>query len=209
MADVLNTSIRTDLGKKDSRRLRKTGAVPAELYGHGQENVHLSVVAKELRHALKHGAHMLELQGAISETALVREVQWDALGLNIVHVDLFRVSKEEKVEVSVAIELRGVAVGVKSGGVVKQVTYELTIDCPAGAIPDRLIVKIADLELDHSITAANVELPPGATLVSDEAQVIVSCSMPMVDVEKTDELGAAGVEPELIRKEKADADEDK
>ena len=103
MADVLNTSLRENLGKRESRRLRAKGEIPAELYGHGQPNTHLSLSATQVRAAVQHGAHLIELQGAVSESALIKEVQWDAFGYEVVHLDLTRGSAEETVEVTLHV----------------------------------------------------------------------------------------------------------
>ena len=121
MAESLNTTNRDLLGKRDSRRLRVGGMIPAELYGHGQANVHLSIPRTEIQSAVRHGAHLVELKGAVTESALIRNVQWDPFGTDVIHIDLARVSAEEQVEVTLAVELRGTAAGLKEGGIVQHV----------------------------------------------------------------------------------------
>lgn len=197
MADVLNTALRESLGKRETRRLRRSGSIPAELYGHGERNVHLSIPLAEVQTALRHGAHLVELKGAVAESALIRQVQWDAFGTDLLHVDLTRVSAEEQVEVTVKVELRGTAAGSKEGGAVQHVLHDVRILCPAALIPDKLEARISQLKIDDHFTAGQLELPAGATLLTSPEQIIASCNPPAV------EAGAEAVptevnEPELI-----------
>lgn len=200
MADVLNTTLRQVFGRQETKRLRHRGDVPAELYGHGQPNTHLVLPANEVRAAVRHGAHLVELKGAVNESALIKEVQWDPFGSEVLHIDLTRVSAEETVEVTLHVELRGTAPGTKSGGILQHVLHDVKIMCPAGLIPDKLELKIGGLQVDSHITAGELELPKGASLITDPDQVVVLCSQPVTE----EEAGAPGetAEPELIRKGK-------
>lgn len=207
MADVLNTSLRENMGKRESRRLRAKGEIPAELYGHGQPNTHLSLAAVEVRAAVKHGAHLIELKGAVSESALIKEVQWDAFGHEVLHIDLARVSAEETVEVTLHVEIRGTAPGTKSGGVLQHVLHDVKIMCPAGLIPDKLEAKVGALEVGGHLTAGELELPKGASLITPADQVIVHCVVPQAQDELAAEATGEAIEPELIRKPK-ESDED-
>ena len=197
MAEQINVSLRNELGTRQCRRLRLSGHVPAILYGHGEANMNLSVPVVEVQTALRRGSQMLEMQGAVSETALIRDIQWDAFGLEVLHVDLTRVSAEEAVEVTVSVELRGEAPGMKEGGVVDFHTHQIQISCPAGSIPEKLVASINGLHLGQSITAANLDLPAGASLVSPAETIIANCIEPVGDDDE--EVGALdGVEPEVI-----------
>jgi large subunit ribosomal protein L25 len=205
MADVVNTNHRGEqqVGTRACRRMRKAGFVPAVLYGHKEAVVHLIVKPSEVLSAVKAGHKMVDLKGEVNENALVKKVQWDALGMDIVHVDFERVSLTEMVETTVTVELRGEAAGVKAGGVLHFVTHELEIECPAGSIPEKILVNVKDLQLDGEIFARDVPLPEGVKLAGHEDDVIVSCAKP-VEVEEEAAAAAApgAAEPELIRKEK-------
>jgi len=205
MADVLNVSIREALGTSNTRRLRKTGQVPAVLYGHGKECVNLTIPAIEVETAIRHGIKVIEIVGAASDSVLINEIQWDPLGSEILHVDLTRVSADEAVLVTIIVELRGEAPGIKQGGVVDHQLHEIDIECPAGEIPDRLSVNINKLELSDSITAGDVEIPASATLITPEDQILVLCAEPTEII--TDEEGADSQEPEIIGR-KAEGEED-
>lgn len=204
MADTLNTTNRDLLGKRDSRRLRVGGMIPAELYGHGQANVHLSIPRTEVVMAVRHGAHLVELKGAVNESALIRNVQWDPFGADVIHIDLTRVSAEEAVEVTLSVELRGTAAGTKEGGVVQHVLHDVKILCPAALIPDKLEVRVSNLKVGQQFTAGEIELPAGASLLTSPEQIIAQCVMPITEAD-TEAVPTEAAEPELIgRKAKED-----
>ena len=210
MAETLEVQIREHLGTQNTRRLRAAGAVPAVLYGHGQPNVCLSLSAEALEAAIRHGSRLVNLTGALTERAFVRELQWDTFGLHLVHVDLTRVSEHEMVEVTVAVELRGEAPGVREGGVIQHLIHQLDIECEVGLIPDKLYVNINHLKLGDMITVGQVPVPAGAKVFVEADEVVVQCVMP---TEETDEAAAgegAAAEPELIgrKKEEEGAEEE-
>ena len=180
------------------KRLRQTGQIPAVLYGHGKDGVMLAVSERDLSKAIDHGSHIVDLKGGANESALIKDVQWDAFGVKVLHLDLTRVDANEAVEVTLPIELKGDAAGTRQGGTLNFHQHQLTILCPANVLPDKLEVKIADLEVDQSISASDVELPPGAELAEDGNTPIVSCSVVVEAVEEEAEGGAA--EPEVIGK---------
>jgi large subunit ribosomal protein L25 len=202
MSEVLNVTRREQLGTAHNRRLRRTGKVPAILYGHGEQNVSLAVSGAELLQAVRHGGKLVNLQGDVSESALIRAVQWDTFGKEVIHVDLMRVSETETVETTVAVELKGSAVGLNEGGIIQFILHELDIECPAAKIPERILVNVNDLHLGKAIHAGEVALPEGAKLLSDESLVVVQCLAPHDEAEEA--APGAVAEPELIRKEKAD-----
>lgn len=207
MSEVLKVERRATLGKRNARRLRNAGMVPVVLYGHGEQNLSLSAAADQVKAVIRHGARVVDLTGAVSEKAFIRELQWDVYGLEVLHVDFTRVSADEKVEVALAVELRGEAPGVKDGGVVTQLVHELHAECLVTAIPDKLHLSINELKLGDELTAAEIELPPGVTLLSDLDTVIVTCAEPKAEAEE--EAPTEGAEPEVIgRKAEEEAEEE-
>ena len=102
MAESLKTELRASRGKRNAKRMRIAGSVPAVLYGHGMENLSLSVAAEELQAVLRHGARVVTLTGAVDEQAFVRDMQWNTWGTRVLHVDFTRISEHEKVEVTEA-----------------------------------------------------------------------------------------------------------
>jgi large subunit ribosomal protein L25 len=206
MADVLNVEVRTADGKRVARRLRRNGAVPAILYGHGESNVSLSVKAEQISAAIRHGSRVVELQGAANEKAFIRDLQWDVYGVDILHVDFARVSEHERISVEVKVGLRGEAPGIKDGGVVEHLVHEVEIECEALSIPEKLYLSVNELKVGDSLAVSAIHLPPGVTLLSDPDQIAVHCVIP-VEAEEA-EPGEGGAEPEVIGRKAEEADEE-
>ncbi len=116
MSETIEVKKRDLVGKRAVKKLRSQGLVPAILYGHGEENVNLCVRKEALGLVIRHGSKILSLTGDINDTALLREVQWDTFGTEILHIDLNRVSQSETVEVTLSVELHGEAPGLSEGG---------------------------------------------------------------------------------------------
>ncbi len=208
MPEELKVELRQPHGKLQNRRLRAAGIIPAVLYGHGKECVALSVDGGALRDLVRHGSRLVNLTGAVSESALIRELQWDTWGTRILHVDFNRISLHEKVEVEVEIGLRGEAPGVRDGGVVQQLIHQATLDCPAGSIPDRLWVNINHLGLEGEIRLGELELPEGASLLGDADAVVVQCVVP-TEAPEEEAADRGPAEPEVIgaKKEAEESEE--
>lgn len=206
MAEKLNVAARNSLGTSSTRRLRNAGHVPAELYGHGAENVHLTIPAEEINSAIRHGSKLVELTGVVNESALIRSVQWDAFGVDVLHLDLTRVKAGQRVPITVAIVLRGEAPGLRAGGVVDHVLHQVEVECPVIAIPDKLEINTNSLELGQSITLDQVELPEGTVLLVPGEQIVVQCVEAPVDEEEGVAASGDAAEPEVIGR-KADDEE--
>lgn len=205
MSETLEVESRELRGKRNNRRLRASGKIPATLYGHGKDPVSLAVPAERFDAMVRHGSRMVTLSGAVDESAFVRECQWDTWGNHVIHVDFTRISAHEKVQVQVTIELRGEAPGVKEGGVIKQLIHELDVECEAGNIPEKLTVSVNDLALNGSITVAQLELPEGAMALVDAGTDIVQCAEVVEQAEEEDAMGE--VEPEVIGRKKDDGED--
>jgi large subunit ribosomal protein L25 len=209
MAEMLQVESRKNQGKRNSKRLRLSGKIPAVVYGHGEASVSVAVASEAMAAAVRHGSRVVQLQGAVSDSALIRELQYDAFGSEILHVDFARVSADERVEVKVRLEIKGQAAGAKEGGIVEHLIHEVEIECPVSAIPDKLVVNVSDLKLDGEIMVNQVLLPEGVKMLSDGDQVAVHCIKPKEEGEEgAAAVAGEGAEPELIRKEKPADDEE-
>ena len=215
MAEVFEVTRRDAFGSQNTRRLRRDGQIPAILYGHGKENVPLAVPSGQVQNAIRQSAKLIDLQGDVKETALIREVQWDALGDNIIHLDLTRVSATETVTVNVALETRGTAAGINSGGVIKTLVHTVEIECRADSIPEKLVLNINQLELNESLTVADLEIPDGMNVSLPSDSLLVQCVEPTIELEPEEEGDPEAVEdtsgagePEVIgRKEEGEEEE--
>ena len=197
MAEVLDVEKREQVGSSATERLRRSGRVPAVLYGHGENNEHLSVPAAQVKTLLRPHSKTVELAGDVKETALVSQIQWDPLGIEVLHLDLIRVNLKELVRVTVAIHRHGDAEGLRQGGLMIDNVHEVEIECFAGQIPENLSLNVTDLELGGQKTAADLELPEGVSLVTPAETVVAHVEQPKGASEETSEALA---EPEVIAK---------
>ena len=199
MAGLFQSELRDLTGSANARRLRRSGHVPVILYGHGKENVSLSLVSKQVQAAIEKREKLIKLEGAVTENALVKAVQWDALGTEVIHLDLTRVDENETVEVTVVIVVKGTAPGLAAGGRVNRTIRRTQITCPVMKIPSEIELNLSTLELNGSLTLADIELPEGTQLVSAPETVVATCTEIIVDEEPTaDEATGDAAEPELI-----------
>jgi large subunit ribosomal protein L25 len=198
MPEVLEVKKRDQLGTLSAKKLRRSGHVPAVLYGHGEANEHLAVPDKQVKSLIRHHVKTVELTGDVKDTALVRNIQWDALGIDVLHLDLIRVNLKEKVEVIVPIHTVGDAVGVREGGILIENMHQVQVRCLAGAIPDHLNININNLALGGHLTAGDLMLPEGVELVTPAESVVIHVEGARGDIEEAGH--GVGVEPEVIAK---------
>ena len=158
--------------------MRKAGKIPAVLYGHGQEAVNLSIESKVVNKTVHAGQYVVALTGAVSETAVIKEVQWNAFGTEVLHLDFARVDANEAIEVTLPLVLKGDAPGVGLGGMVVQLMHEIKITCPANAVPESLVLNIENLQLGEVIPASEIPLPDAASLAIESNDGVVSCNEP-------------------------------
>ncbi|MBL8796449.1 MAG: 50S ribosomal protein L25 [Planctomycetia bacterium] len=206
---TLTTEPREAGGSRVARRLRRQDPprIPAVVYGHKEAVLNLSLLEEELVKALRHGARVIELKvGGKDEQTLIQEVQYDHLGLEILHVDFRRVSKDEKVVVTVRLELKGLAPGVTAGGVLDQPIHALHVECLALSLPDSIRVNINELQIGSVIHVKDLTLPPGVKAMDDADAVVVQVKAPEAEPTPGAEVpGAAGaVEPEVITRRAAE-----
>jgi large subunit ribosomal protein L25 len=164
---------RTEFGKGGARRTRRSGRIPAVLYGHGTDPRHVSLPTREFEHALRtDGANVLlslQLDGG-SELALPKSIQRNPVRGVIEHVDLILVRRGEKITVDVPVTLVG---EVPSGGLVDHQMTTLSVLAEATHIPSGFEVSIEGLEIGDSVAAGKVSLPDGTDLAGDPEQVVV------------------------------------
>lgn len=198
MAEVLEVKKREGTGSKASRLLRREGRVPAVLYGHGQDNEHLSVPAKQVEALIRHHSKTVELAGEVKDTALVSDVQWDPLGIEVLHLDLIRVNLKEKVEVTVPIQVVGEAAGTRQGGMLIENLHEVDVRCSAGSIPESVRLNVENLDLGGHLLASDLELPEGVELVTAGDSTVAHIEAGKAEVEMAS--GDVAAEPEVISK---------
>jgi large subunit ribosomal protein L25 len=201
MADsvTLATQKRTERGTHAARRMRKAGQIPAVLYGHKEEAVSLVVSGDEVLSAVRHGVRVVDLQtdGGAPEKVLIRDVQWDHLGKELLHVDFTRVAADERIHVTVPIELKGVAPGALGAGVLDQPLHALEVECLALQVPDSIRVNISELQIGQAIHVRELHLPEGVKALADPDAVVVHVTAKQAEPEPT-AAPAGAAEPEVI-----------
>ncbi|MEV7886102.1 50S ribosomal protein L25/general stress protein Ctc [Streptomyces sp. NPDC002817] len=173
MADVkLAAETRTEFGKGAARRIRRASKVPAVVYGHGAEPVHITLPGHELQLALRTPNVLLtlDIEGK-TQLAIPKAVQRDAIKGFLEHVDLLLVKRGEKVNVEVYVHTEGeLAPGAY---LLEHVLSTLNVEAEATHIPESVTVSIAGLEAGASILAKDIPLPEGTTLATDEDAVVL------------------------------------
>jgi large subunit ribosomal protein L25 len=188
--------------------------VPGVLYGHKEATVVVSLSKDDLSRAIRYGVRVVDVQAeGKTQKALIKEVQWDHLGVEILHVDFARVAADERIEVNVRVELRGTAAGIATGGVIDQPIHLLAVECLAIAVPDSIRVNVSALQLGEAIHVKELVLPEGVKALSDPDAVVVQVIAKLVE-EEAPAAPAEGVaaaeqaEPEVIRRERPAEEEE-
>jgi large subunit ribosomal protein L25 len=198
---------REALGTRANRRLREAGLLPGVIYGHKEAVVPVTLPRKEVVEHLRHGAHLFDLSlDGKSEKVLVKEVQFDHLGMEVIHVDFARVSLDEKVKVTIPVELKGTPKGEAEGGVLQQIINELEVECLVTEIPDAIRFNVSDMALDDVLHIKDLKLPGGVKALQDEDLIVATVKEIKEEVASAaTEEGAA--EPELIGRKPAEGEE--
>jgi large subunit ribosomal protein L25 len=196
----LQAEARTEFGKGAARRIRRADKVPAVLYGHGTDPVHITLPGHDTMMALKHGGAnallSIELDGA-SQLALPKQVQKDPLKGFLEHLDLILVKRGEKVTVDVPIHVTGEAA---PDTMVNTENNSISLEAEATHIPDSIEVSVEGAQAGTQILAKDLVLPPGSSLQVDEDTLIVN-----VTVAREIELEEEPAEGEAVEGEAAEA----
>lgn len=209
-AVTITATPREGRGRKASARLRAAGMLPAIIYGHKEDPEAVSVPAHDIELALAHGAHLVnvELNGKKSQY-LLKDVQYDHLGAKPIHLDLARVSLDERVHVKVPVELKGTPKGVHEGGVLDQVIIDLDVECLVTQIPDVVRLIVSDLQVGQALHINDLQLPAGVEALGNPDDVV--CVVRVLAAAAAEAEAAAeeqaAAEPELISRGKEEGGE--
>jgi len=189
----LTAAVRTKTGKGASRQARRDGLVPVVLYGHGTDPQHLEIGAREfaavLRNSGTNAVLTLDIAGK-EQLALTKQIVIHPIRRNIQHADLIVVKRGEKVTVDVNVVVEGDAAG---GTLVTQDANTIQIEAEALSIPEQLTLSVEGIEAGTQITAGEIELPAGVTLVTDAETLVVNVvAAPTAEDLDADGAGAEG-----------------
>jgi large subunit ribosomal protein L25 len=165
---------RSEFGKGGARRTRRAGKIPAVIYGHGADPRHVALPAREFTAAIRHnGVNVLltlDIEGG-EQLVIPKAIQRHAIKGTYDHVDLLAVRKGEKVTIDIPVVIVG---DVKPGGQLAQDANTISVEADATQLPSEIEVDIADLEVGAKITAADLVLPAGTSLITDPETLIVA-----------------------------------
>jgi large subunit ribosomal protein L25 len=201
MSEKIKAETRTEFGKGAARRIRRENKVPAVVYGHGNDPIHLTLPGHDTMMALKHGGANALLEIDIdgkTQLALTKQVQIDPIKRHLEHVDFVAVVRGEKVTVEVPVHLNGEA--ARETLVVTDTT-EIQLEAEATHIPEHIEVSIEGLPAGTQILASDLTLPPGSTLLLDPDTLIVNITEQVSEAALEAELEGAEAEAGIEREE--------
>jgi large subunit ribosomal protein L25 len=200
---TISATPRSELGSRANKRLRGTGKLPGVIYGHKEAVISVTLPKKELVNYIDKGAHLFDLSlDGKSEKVLIKDVQYDHLGIEVLHVDFARVSLDEKVKVTVPLELKGTPKGESEGGVLQQIITEIELECLVTDIPDAIRHNVSEMGMDSVLHIRELTLPANMRVMQD-AELIVATVKEVQEL-VTPAAEAGGAEPEVITKGKAE-----
>ncbi|MDG9687039.1 50S ribosomal protein L25/general stress protein Ctc [Streptomyces sp. DH18] len=194
MAEIkLATEVRTEFGKGAARRVRRANRVPAVVYGHGAEPVHVTLPGHELQLALRTANVLIGLEIDGKDALVIpKAVQRHPLRSTIEHVDLLTVKRGEKVEVEIAVHAEGdLAPGAN---LLEFVLNTLLVEAEATHIPESVTVSVAGLDAGDSIQAKDIALPKGSVLAGDEDAIVIQVVAAQAEEPAAGEAGEAAAE---------------
>ncbi|MCK5117701.1 MAG: 50S ribosomal protein L25 [Candidatus Aegiribacteria sp.] len=202
----LKITERTEFGSRVARRLRRTGSVPAVVYGRGGGELKISVNEKDFMDTVgfstSTGIVNLKMGRKSPLTAIVKDIQWDVLTDRPVHIDFLRVSADQIVSIPVHVHIENIPTGVLMGGVLEHALHEIIIKVRAKDIPSAISLNVENMDIGDSMHLSEITLPEGMTLDMDPGLVVASVVAPSVAKVEVEEVE----EDELAEGEEAPAE---
>src|SRR3984957_5923876 len=198
------------------KQLRKTGRVPATIYGRQAKPQNLELESEEFADVLHHSVSenvlvdlTVDSDARSKRLALVQQIQHHPLDGKILHVDFHEVSETEKVTVNVPLETSGEAAGVKSGGgVLEHILFKLKVRCLPKDLPEQIVVDVSALEIGKSIHLGDIKAPEGVEILGDKHITVVAVSAPRAEeVVATDAAAPAAGDVEMTKEKKEEGAE--
>lgn len=173
----LNAELREDFGKGAARQARRAHKIPAVIYGHGAEPVHVLLPAQETTLAVRTANALLTIViDGEEHMALVKDIQRHALKRTVDHLDLLTVRRGEKVTVDVNVHVEG---EVAPGAVFNLEHAQVSVEAEALHLPENVVINIEGREAGENVLASDIQLPQGVTLLTDAETVIATVSVPV------------------------------
>ncbi len=209
---VLEAELREGKGRANSKDLRESGYLPAVVYFHGKDALSVKVSRSLLlklvhQHRLESVIINLKIKDdkkAKGRSCLVKEIQYDPVREDIIHIDFNEISLTEAIKVNVPISTKGEAIGVKQeGGSLEHLLWEIEVECLPTNIPKDIQVDITALKLGDAIHVKDIIFPEGVKPLNDLAAIVLHVAAPMKEEAPAEAIeGETGKEPEVIKEKK-------
>ena len=209
MPTVIEAQTRTPEGKNANRRLRKSGKIPAVIYGPGKQPVVLSidpVIIRSILHSEsgQNTIFAVNIEGGGQSNVMVKDYQLDPVKSALIHVDLLEVAMDRLLTLEVNIELTGEPQGVKlDGGTLDFVTRAIEVECLPADIPESVKLNVSDLKINDYIRVKNLQLDSKVRILTDPEVVLVTIAPPQKE-EAAGEAATTAAEPEVVKKGKTE-----
>ncbi|MEM7812296.1 MAG: 50S ribosomal protein L25 [Planctomycetota bacterium] len=189
---------RPETGTTAVRRLRRASLIPGNVYGHEQDPRPVKAAEEAVRALAYSGHHVVEIDamGGGKQQAVLKDVQWDALGRDILHFDLQRVDAEEVIQVDVPVHTKGDAPGVIAGGILDFTHHAVPVECPAASVPDEIKINIGAMKFGDAFRVSDLEMPEGVKVLLDDGEPLIQIIAPKGGMDAGDDEGDTASETE-------------
>ncbi len=208
MPTVIEAQARIPGGKNANRRLRKSGLIPAVIYGPGKTPIVVSVSPGVVGHILhsesgRNTIFSLSVDGSEQNNAMVKDYQLDPVHGKLIHADFLEIAMDRLLELTVNVEVIGEAEGVKlGGGIMDIVTRSIEVECLPSDIPESIKVDVSHLKINDYIRVKNIQMDAKVKILTDPEVVIVTIVPPIKEEVPVEAAPEATAEPEVIKKGK-------
>ncbi len=205
---TLSAEIRNELKKSGAKKVRKSGKIPAVIYGHN-EPLNVSVDEKEFVKKFEKISENTIITINIDKNSydvLVKNYQDDILTSKIKHIDFFEIEKGKTLKTNIPVHIEGNAKGAREGGLLEVRLHELEVECLPKDIPEKIVIDVAELEAGEAIHVADVEVPEGVKILNMLEQTVVSVTIVKQEIEEP-EKGEEDIDVEAAE-EGDEADEE-
>lgn len=210
----IKAKIRTDTGKSKMRKIRRAGELPAVMYGHGDPSVLLTISAHEFHQTLRDLRGRtpivdLEILGQGTTRCVIKTIQRNPINGVFLHVDFQKVHPDEKITMPVPVLLRGVAEGVKQGGMLELLLHEIPVRATIDRIPEHFEIDVTHLKMGQSIHISDLKYPDIEFVLPPESAIVtILTPRKLAAAIETPAPAEAVAEPEVIKEKKAEGEEE-
>ncbi len=205
----LQANLREEKGKEAVKKIRQQGTIPAVVYK-GSKSQSIKVDAKkfyEITHT-KAGENVLidleieDVKQKKARTVIMKEIQHHPIRGDVLHIDFHEISLTETLTVKVPIVAKGEAPGVKEGGILEHILWELEVECLPTDIPENIAVNVSGLKMGDSVLVKDLKIPQGVRVLVDPESTVIAVAAPAAEEEPIAAEGEEAMEPEVIMERK-------